>query len=219
LLRNNHLGLAAQVAVNPAFTRGGPELKLEPIAFFDMTLRANGTWYYGSFFTPLPEPTTAATADYRRSHRDEAVGAGELRLDTNARLKLKVWKIIAVGDMEARYRVLRPFTGTFEWYWDSSEMINLPTEGLSYTSSQMVVGIIHQGEGDEKLWIGAMGNWNGCRETKEDAWRAGPLIWWKPTPSPSVPDLVLGSQVWWKSRFHEPLGPYTFLALRWDSGS
>lgn len=220
LLKNNHYGLAAHIDVNPVFTRAGPEFKLEPVAFFDMTLRANGTWFYGTLtaLIPLPDPLVPATEEYKQAHKEERLAAWEIRLDANARLKLKAGPVIGVADLEARYHHVKPFSGELRWFWDSTEMINIAAEGWTYNSTQMLVGVVHKGEGDEKLWIGGMGNWNACPATEEVAWRAGPLIWWKPNPKPQVPDIVLGSQVWWKSRFHAPLGPYTFLALRWDSG-
>jgi hypothetical protein len=220
LLKNSNVGLAIHTDLTPSFWRVGPVLKLEPVAFWDVSIRLYGTWFYGTFSSiiPIEDPfETEATAAWKKDHRELRVGGVGLRVEGNTRFKIKAGPVVAVAELEARYMEVRPWRGEVEYFWDPTEMLDVKLHGWTFHRNLLVAAILQEGPGDKKLWLGGILNWATCPATDDENLRAGPILWWKPNNQRAVPNILLASQGWWISSFVEPLPPYTWLALRWGN--
>lgn len=220
LLKNSHVGIAGHMDLTPSFWRMGPVIKLEPVAFWDMALRIYGTWFYGTFSSiiPIEDPfETEATSEWKEEHRELRVGGAGLRVEANNRLKIKVGPLLAVAELEARYLLVHPWRGTMRYFWEPTEMLDVPMEGWTFHRNLLLAAILQEGPGEKKLWLGGIMNWSVCPNTDDENLRAGPILWWKPADRLWVPNILLASQGWWISSFIDPLPPYSWMALRWGS--
>ena len=131
---------------------------------------------------------------------------------------MKVGPIIAMLELEARRHHVRTWDGDLAWFWEPTEMINLPADGWSLHRNGYLLAelIAPEDPADTKLWVGLYGNWLTCAATDDRNIKVGPLVMWKPAPGYAVPALLAGSQVWIESRFTERLPPFTFLAANWS---
>ena len=204
LLKDSHVSLLLHAEMTPSFPRGGPVLHIEPVAFWDVTFRAFGTYYFGAFSSiiPLEDPATTKTPG------DRQAGAG-LRLDAETRLKAKVGPIIAVVEAGVRHHQV---WSELEWFWEPSEMLTIPREGLVIRRSAI---LLLEPREEPPVRIGFLGNWDSCPATDDENVRLGPLLMWKPTPK--TPTLYAGTQAWLVSRFADPFPPYVFLAAAWEA--
>ncbi len=227
LLADGHVALAAHAEVTPSFPRGGPVLRIAPVAFWDATFRAYGTWYFGAFSSILPfdDPAFEATRENKRGLVADGVRSGGwgIRLDAETRLKGKAGPVILVLELQYRKHHVELYDGELAWFWEPTEMINVAGDGEvinrnGYLFFELVKPTKASEAGpanDRKLWIGALGMWQTSPQSGDRNIRLGPVLFWKPADGPTVPTFILGSQAWLDSSFHPTFPPYTFLAAQW----
>jgi hypothetical protein len=203
LWRDAHVSLEAHAEVNPAFARGGPVLEIAPIAVWDLTLRAQGTGWFGTTGSIVPAGDPGAT--FERG-QDARAGVGT-RLDVDTRLKGRAGPVIAVVEGQVRRHHARLLDGDLAWYWDPTELVTIPADGTTWQGDAVLLAEAGP------LRAGLMGTWTACPATDDEAVRLGPLLTWK--PGEHGPTLYAGAQAWLESRFAPTFPPYTFLALEW----
>jgi hypothetical protein len=199
----NRLVLGLHVDANPAFFRAGPGLRLEPAAFAELVVRAQGTSYFGSFDTVAP-----CEAGFVHG-RDEAASQGPglgWRADGLARLKGRAGPVVAVVDGEARRHEVTGPAGEFTWFWESTELLVTPAHGWTVHANAYLLG-----EADAGWRAGFWGTWDASPGAADENLRLGVLAT-VPTPGPEV---IVGAQAWLRSRFLPMFPPYIVLAARW----
>lgn len=223
LFEASHLAVGIRAEATPSFPRVGPILRFEPIAFWDVTLRGQATWFLGAFSSLLPVEDPYAVADQAAKAAWIEAGLREagwaLRFDANTRLKMRVGPIIAVAELEVRRHHTRDWDGNLQYFWEPAEMVVIPADGWTFHRNGYLLAEIQKPENieDRSLRIGLYGTWVSCLETDDVNVKAGPLLWWKPTRGLVMPVFLVGSQYWFVSRFHDALPPYTFLAAHWST--
>lgn len=227
LLADAHIALGGYAALTPSFPRVGPVLRIAPVAFWDATFRAYGTWYFGAFSTILPfdDPTFEATRENKRSLIDEGfrTGGWGLRFDAETRLKGRAGPVIVVLELQLRHHHVEVPNQDLDWFWDPSEMLNVSADGdVINRNGYLFVELVKPvkaAEGvpadDRKLWVGALGMWQTSPQSGDRNLRVGPVLFWKPASGPTVPTIIVGSQAWLESNFANTLPPYTFVAANW----
>lgn len=222
LLRDAAVSFIGHAELTPSFPRVGPVVRIAPVAFWDVTLRFWGTWYFGAFSSLLPfdDPDAAATAEVKRAVIDSgARSAGwGIRADAETRLKGKVGPVIAVLELQYRRHHVEAYTGDLEWFWEPTENLLVPADGAVVNrNAYLFVEVIRpEDDQDRKLWLGAVGFWQLAPATGDENVRLGPVAFWKPAPGPSVPMLIIGAQAWLESRFVPTFPPYSFVAASWS---
>ncbi|MDP2310069.1 MAG: hypothetical protein Q8P18_28895 [Pseudomonadota bacterium] len=227
LLADGHIALAGHAEITPSFPRVGPVLRIAPVAFWDATFRAYGTWYIGAFSSILPfdDPAFEATKANKRELVADGVRTGGwgLRLDAETRLKGRAGPVIVVLELQWRHHHVEAYDRDLEWFWDPSEMLNVSADGdvinrNGYLFFELIKPV-KPAEGvpanDRKLWIGALGMWQSSPQSGDRNIRLGPVLFWKPANGPTVPTMIVGSQVWLDSNFTPVFPPYTFVAANW----
>lgn len=108
LTRDSHLAIGIAPRANPSFTRVGPIVELQPIAFFHVSASAEYVQYLSTFGNLQSFASArAAHSDRERARRsEEAYATGALHVTAEPTLRVKV------GPIAARARV------TAEW-WDA----------------------------------------------------------------------------------------------------
>ncbi|MFZ5475582.1 MAG: hypothetical protein ACOZNI_02300 [Myxococcota bacterium] len=222
LLKDAYVGLAGHAEITPAFPRGGPTLTIAPVAFWDLRLRAWGTWYFGSFTTliAVDDPEYAATRENNRAEIDEGNRgwATATRLDADTRLKGRAGPVIAVLQLQVRKLDVAASKRDVDWYFEPSELLVVPAHGVTlHREGYLLVEAIRPAEaGDRMLRAGLYGTWSTCAATDDESVRAGPIAAWKPGERAGVPTLYAAAQAWLVSRFEDRWTPYTLLAAEWS---
>lgn len=220
LLEGANVAFTAHAEITPAFSRGGPGVRLSPFAFWDLSLRAWGTHYFGTFSSliPLESGEGTLTRDDRlaRVEAGERIPGVELRIDASTRLKARVGRVVAVVEVELRRHFVR--AEGLRYVWEPAEQMVIPADGhtlrrAAYLFWQAVPGA---GETDRRLWIGVAGNWDSAIETGDSNTKLGPLVMWRPIAGAAAPLLITGTQAWLDSRFTGTLPPYSFAAAIWS---
>lgn len=221
LLKDAHVAVIGHAELTPSFPRAGLVVRVAPVAFWDLTLRAWGTWYFGSFSSILPfdDPSFAATTEGKAGLVEAGVRTDgwATRLDVETRLKGRVGPVILVLELQVRHHEVSASSGAIEWFWEPTEMLNVPAVGEVINRNAYLFYELNKPahDQDRKLWIGAIAFWQWCPQSLDQNVRIGPVMFWKPAPGPRVPTLILGAQAWVESGFTPVLPPYTFLAASW----
>ncbi|MDP2313111.1 MAG: hypothetical protein Q8P41_09425 [Pseudomonadota bacterium] len=227
LLADGHVALAAHAEITPSFPRVGPVLRIAPVAFWDATFRAYGTWYFGAFSSILPfdDPAFRATRENKRALIDDGVRTGGwgLRVDAETRLKGKAGPVIVVLELQWRHHHIEVPGGELEWFWEPTEMLNVSGTGevinrngyLFFELIKPTTATEAAPADDRKLWIGALGMWQTSPQSHDRNIRVGPVAFWKPANGHKVPTLIVGTQAWIDSSFTPVFPPYTFVAANW----
>ncbi len=227
LLADAYVSLAGHAEITPSFPRGGAVLRIAPVAFWDATFRAYGTWYFGAFSSILPfdDPGFEATKANKRELIADGVRTGGwgLRFDAETRLKGKAGPVIVMLELQFRHHHVEAFGQELEWFWEPTEMINVSADGdvinrNGYLFFELIKPV-KAAEGvpanDRKLWVGALGMWQTSPQSGDRNIRVGPVLFWKPANGPTVPTLIVGAQAWVESSFAPVFPPYTFVAASW----
>ncbi len=223
LLAPAHLSFKLHAEATPAFVpRAGPAIEFEPIAFFDCGARLYGTFWLGAFSAMIP----ADSADFAgtRQERRALIAAGErdagwsLRADLHARLKAKVWRVIALAELEGRHHHAETASGPFDYWWEPSEMLTIASDAWVIDKKAWLFGelIRAETEADRKLWIGGVAMDVSAPSTGDHSLRVGAVALIKPTAAPAMPLFIVGAMPWVTSRFAEPLPPYVVIAAQWN---
>lgn len=223
LLAPAHVSFKLHVEATPAFLpRAGPAIDFEPIAFFDCGARLYGTFWLGTFSAMIPADSASYTGT--REERKAFIAAGarsagwSLRADLHARLKAKVWRLIALAELEGRHHQARTLDGPFDFWWEPSEMLTIASDAWVIDRKAWLFGELLRAEtdADRKLWIGAVAMSLSAPSTGDHSLRLGAVALYKPTDEPAMPQFVLGAMPWVTSRFTEPLPPYVVMAAQWN---
>lgn len=221
LLKDSAVSLIGHAELTPAFPRGGLALKIAPVAVWDITARAWGTYYFGLFSSVIPvdDPDFVATKENKQALADARVPGWGLRLDVNTRLKMKAGPVIAVVEVEARHHDVTTPDGPPPYFWEPTDMLVIPAQGWVIHRSLYLLEefIPRAGPQDPYLYVGMYGDWSTSVTTEDTNLRFGPLIMWKPKAGPTWPLFYLGFTPWVESRFISTLPPYTFLAANWST--
>lgn len=220
LMRDSAVSLIGHAELTPAFPRGGLTLRVAPIAVWDLTLRAWGTWYFGNFSAVIPvdDPSFAATAEAKAARADTRVPGWGLRLDVDSRVKLKAGPFIAVLEGEVRHHDVHTPDGQPMYWWEPTEMLLIPGEGWVFNRHLYLLEEFEPRDGDDDafFYAGVYGVWSTSLGTGDENIRMGPLVIVKPAPGPTWPSFFVGMLPWIESRFIADLPPYTFLAANWS---
>ncbi len=221
LLKDANVAIIGHAELTPSFPRAGAVLRISPVAFWDVTLRAWGTWYFGAFSSILPfdDPTFEATRDAKQGLVASGVrtdGWG-VRYDVETRLKGKAGPVILVLELQVRHHEVTASSGDFAWFWEPTEMINVAATGeVINRNVYLFYEVIKPAdEQDRKLWIGAVTFWQWSPQSDDTNVRVGPVAFWKPAPGPKWPQLIIGAQAWVESNFTPVFPPYSFVAASW----
>jgi hypothetical protein len=227
LLRDAHVAIVGHAELTPSFPRAGAVLHIAPVAVWDVTLRAYGTWYFGAFSSLLPfeDPEFQATRANKRALIADGVRTGGwgTRVDVETRLKGKVGPVIAVIELQYRHHDVNSAGEDIQWFWEPTEMLNVAGTGevinryayMFYEVREPVSAAPGVPADDRKLWIGAAGAWQSSPQSGDTNVRVGPIGFWKPAHGPTAPTLMIGALVWVESNFADPFPPYTFVAANW----
>jgi hypothetical protein len=234
LLADTNLALVGHAELTPSFPRLGAMLRVAPVAFWDATLRVDGTWYFGAFSSILPfdDPAWQATAENKRAAiaDGDRTGGWGVRFDAETRLKGKVGPIIAVLELQYRHHHVEGAApgaagGEIAWFWEPTEMLNVAGDGdvvnrNAYLFAELRKPVRATPGGpqvdDRKLWLGVIGMWQGCPQSGDRNVRVGPVFIWKPARGPTAPTILGGAQAWVVSNFTPVLPPYSFVAASWS---
>ncbi|MFN7145464.1 MAG: hypothetical protein ACK4YP_16945 [Myxococcota bacterium] len=228
LLKDANVSLIGHAEITPSFPRVGPVLRISPLAIWDVTLRAYGTWYFGAFSSLLPfdDPAFPATKANKRALIDDGVRTGGwgVRFDVETRLKGKAGPVIAMIELQYRHHEVQSYEGDLTWFWEPTEMINVSATGevinrnayLFYEVVKPRAATEVDPGSDAKLWLGAVGFWQTSPQSGDRNLRLGPVAFWKPAHGPSWPTIIVGAQAWIESGFAPTFPPYTFAAASWS---
>ncbi len=228
LLKDSYVSLGAQAALTPSYPRVGPVLTFAPVAFWDVTLSAYGTWYFGSFSSLVyfDDPGFSATTANKQALIDAGARTGGWALGASAetRLKAKVGPVVAVLEGQYRRHLVRAPEVEIAWFWEPTERLNVPADGDVFNGNAYVFVEIRAPRpatdgapaDDRKLWVGVVGMWQLCPQSGDENVLLGPVAFWKPASAPAAPTLIMGAQAWLESGFTPVLPPYTFVAARWE---
>lgn len=220
LLEDSHLALLLHGEATPAFVRGGPGLRLAPVAIWDATARIQATRFFGVLTAVLPVdgPETVPDRPWRRAERVDgsAEVANDLRLDLQTRLRGKTGRVAIQLEWESRLHHLHTAGGA-AWIWEPSEMLVEPAEGWAHLQNVMAFFLVEPGGDplDRRFWVGAWLHHASVPASRDENLRVGPVALWKPDPGVAWPAFAGGTQVWLKSRMAPALPPYVFLAATW----
>jgi hypothetical protein len=227
LLADGHVALIGHAELTPSFPRVGPVLRIAPVAFWDATLKAYGTWYFGAFSSILPfdDPEFEATRLAKRAlvREGERTGGWGIRFDAETRLKGKAGPVIVVLELQYRRHHVEVPDRDLAYFWEPTEMLNVAADGEvinrnGYLFFELIKPVKRTAEvaaDDTKLWVGAIGMWQSSPQTGDRNIRVGPIASWKPANGLQVPTLLIGAQAWVDSNFVPVLPPYTFVAASW----
>lgn len=217
LLQGSALSLIGHAEITPAFPRGGLTLRLAPVAVWDLTLRAWGTWYFGTFSSIIPaeDPDWAATAEAKRGLEAIRTGGFGLRLDVDTRLKAKAGPFIAVLEFEARHHSVTAYDGVPDYFWEPTDMLLIPGEGWVFYQHLIFLEEFVPKQGREPyLWAGLYGVRSEAPATGDRNLRAGPLVMARARTG--WPEVFAGFTPWIESRFIDPFPGYVFCAVNWS---
>jgi hypothetical protein len=228
LLDGAHISVLGHGQLTPSFVRLGPGVRFAPLAVWDVTARWYATSWFGTFTSLLPvDPTVDSTPAVRREmmRAGEQLGGLGMRADLETRLKGKVGPVVAVLEGVARYNHVKAAGDTpLYYFWEPGDMLNVSATGwVFHRNAYLFVQAIEHGKpthrnfDDRRLWIGATAFWTTAQFTEDENIRIGPTVVWKPARGPSVPQLLIASQGWVKSRSQpELLPPYTAVLASWS---
>lgn len=222
LTADNYAAGGVHAELTPAFVRAGPVLRLSPVAVWDLTVGVYGVWYLGAFTAILPvQEDTVATRDWKRDAIADGLreGGGGLQAFADTHLKFKAGPILGIAELTVVRNDVYGYRKDLTLYWDPTDQINAPAHGwVIRRTAYLFVDFVHPvTPTSRKLWVGPALNWTSNALTSDRNIRLGAMMLWKPVDDLTVPTVVLGSQAWLVSRFHETWPPYTFLAARWES--
>ena len=223
LFKDSHIATGYHFSITPAFPRTGPYLHFEPIAMWDMTLRATVSGYWGAFsmLVPLDGPDATGSPAERNPRIDDGLRTPgwDLRLDARTRLKAKVGPVVTVFEAEWRKHRTRGLNQDILWHWDATDMLVIEADGVSRMLSNYTFFVIRDDKTDpkgRKLWVGPVTFWAHAPSSGDTTVRSGPMMFWRANDNPRTPQIVAGSLFWWKARFIQTGVPYVVLAAQWE---
>lgn len=228
LLDGAHISFLGNGQLTPSFVRVGPGVRIAPLAVWDVTARWYATSYFGTFTSLLSvDPAVDTTPAVRREQMQngEQLGGLGMRADLETRLKGKVGPVVAVVEGIARYNHVKASGDTpLYYFWEPGDMLNVSATGwVFHRNAYLFVQAVehgkptHRNADDRRLWIGATAFWTTAPYAEDENIRIGPTVVWKPARGPSVPQLLIASQGWVKSRSQpDLLPPYTAVLASWS---
>lgn len=223
LTADNFVSLVLHTEITPSFPRLGPVIRFSPFAVWDMSFGVYGMWYFGTFSSilPLEDGSEVATRDWKQEQMEagEREGGIAIQIFGSTRFKAKAGPVIAIAEYTVIRNDVYTWDGTLEWYWDPTDQVNSPAHGwVIRRGGYLFLEILKPSTPtDRKFWIGPVVSWVSNGGSGDENVRLGPVLLWKPTPAKAMPTILLGSQAWVISNFHETWPPYTFLATRWEN--
>lgn len=223
LTADNYVSLVVHNELTPAFLRAGPILRFSPFAVWDVSLGVYGVWYFDTFtaILPLESADTVASPEWKQEQIDsgQREGGGGIQAYADTRVKFKAGPVLGIAELTVVRNDVYGYRKDLVLYWDPTDQVNAPAHGFVIRRTfYLFADIVHPDSATaRRLWIGPALNWTSNELTSDRNIRLGAMLLWKPNDAPAVPTVVLGSQAWLDSRFHDTWPPYTFLAGRWEN--
>jgi len=214
LLRGSYAMVGLAPGLNPAFSRIGPMVEVQPLAVLRLTAMWERIDHFGTFDIlqswPSPRDDHSDTARAARGEEGESYATSATQVTLAARAQAKVWRIAARVNYRAVYSEADLKEGDHV-YWDSFFDQVMPDGGWLQTTDTDVLYV------DGPLALGLRHNWlsvdypdgfyrpGESRRDPNDQHRLGPLFAWKFAESPGSafdePTLFVLVNWWLQHRY------------------
>ena len=213
LFGDSGLSLSATTKVSPSYVRVGPELKLAPLAIFNLTAYYTPSYFFGTFTSLVGFPD--ADANHTKDELKAATLRGERRSGVEqsyggtATVQAKAGPVVVAVVGEVTRYDLRVPELVGDYYFEPEATVLVATRDTTWGTTAVLAW---QGEGDHKPLVGLLNSQIQSVATGDENIKLGPLCSWS---SGSLSYVVLAQAHLRDRDFEGVFPPYVAGQVTW----